>query len=227
MRYAYLITVVCILLIAGFAVLIEFHYRETATAPPQPAPAQNLPAQTAEKTEITTETSERSGETSETETSAPSKEAVVADTVSDSATETTPPEIRLDDRLFHQTPKQDRLHTEHQGLTFTDWNGLSEDKQQSIAHRWLFQKFGDIPQVRQVIAADKRPRGMPVSIETEIADTEATLYLWPHEETAKTLALLKQMRAAGVREVGVPRQFTEGSFQLTADGHLVFVPNGR
>jgi len=105
---------------------------------------------------------------------------------------------RNDDE-FIPTQSRDPWHQEDMSMKFVDFDKLSEKKQLSMAHKSLLREFGDIPQVRVVMAFDNRPKDAPISIDEAIAHSEACLYLWPDEETRQSVVQLKELKASGFR----------------------------
>ncbi len=116
--------------------------------------------------------------------------------------ETPPPPVpdwRNDDEVT-PAPKGDPWHPEEMSLKFKDWDALTHDEQLSIAHKHLLKEFGDIPEVRTIIAFDQKPKHLPTTIDMAIAHTAACLALWPDERTRQCLSDLKELKANGFKE---------------------------
>ena len=101
---------------------------------------------------------------------------------------------------FPHASSEDPWHPEDMSMKFKDWDALSEDEQLSILDKGMLKKFGDIPQVRTMMAFQRRPKHLPTSIDEAVTVAEAMLYLWPDEVTRQSLSQLKQLKADGFKE---------------------------
>ena len=214
MRNLFVLTIAIVVVIIGFAVYTEFNYRQFIEDLPQAPtekstrqqnpPSPKLGSQSTEQTakelkESEIEIPDLQAKTFDTEDNTP-KGSTAASLNQKAASPQEPiPDWRNDDD-FLQPPSRDPWHQEDMSMKFVDWNKLSQDERLSMVHKSLLKEFGDIPQVRTVIAFDNRPTDLPISIDEAITHTEASLYLWPDEETRQCLVQLKQLKASGFKE---------------------------
>lgn len=215
MRKLFVLIIATVVVIIGFAIHTELSTRkfikdlpETPAEPlvrtqqQSPSDFESVPRETKPTAEVLAETLERYEDESSDQQKAPletdSNPAVPLNQNVESS-QTPDPDWKNDD-AFPQAPSRDPWQQEDMSMKFVDWNALTEQEQLSMGHKSLIKEFGDIPQVRAIIAFDNRPRELSTSIDEAIAHTEAVLYLWPDEVTRQSLVQLKQLKADGFKE---------------------------
>ena len=215
MRNLFVLTIVIVVVIIGFAIHTELSTRKfmedlpEAAAKPlartqqqSPPDFGSVPRETKPTAEVLAETLERYENESSDQHKAPLEtdgDPAVALNQNAESSPTPDPDWRNDD-AFPQASSRDAWQQEDMDMKFVNWNALSEQEQLSIAHKTLIKEFGDIPQVRMMIAFDNKPKHLPTPIDEAIAFTEACLYLWPDEVTRQSLVQLKQLKADGFKE---------------------------
>ncbi|MDD9976011.1 MAG: hypothetical protein OXU27_18520 [Candidatus Poribacteria bacterium] len=215
MRNLFVLTIIIVVVIIGFAIHTELSTRkfikdlpETPAEPlvrtqqQSPPDFESASRETKPTAEVLAETLERYEGGSSDQQKAPLEingNPAVSLNQNAEPSQTPDPDWRNGD-AFPQASSRDPWQQEDMSMKFVDWNTLSEQEQLSMAHKSLIKQFGDIPQVRAIIAFDNRPRELPTSIDEAIAHTEAALYLWPDEVTRQSLVQLKQLKADGFKE---------------------------
>ena len=209
MRLFFLITIIFVVAVIGFFVYTEFRNWQFAKDLP-PVPVEQSSRQTNQLSlDFGSEnlTDERRASALEgTEDGVPDfqqktfvPEGSTPDAFHQKAVPPAPVNDWRNDDAFIPPRSRDPWHPEDMSMKFVDFDKLSEKEQLSIAHKSLLGEFGDIPQVRVVMAFDNRPKDAPIPIDEAIAHSEACLYLWPDEGTRQSIVQLKALKASGFR----------------------------
>lgn len=210
MRRFFLFTIVFVVAVIGFCVYTEFRNRQFAKDLP-PVPVEQSSRQTHQPSpDFGSENLADEGRASAlegTEDGVPDLQPMTfvpeGSTPEDFPQKAVSPEAPVydwrNDDEFIPPRSRDPWHQEDMSLKFVDFDKLSEKEQLSMAHKSLLREFGDIPQVRVVMAFDNRAKDAPIPIDEAIAHSEACLYLWPDEETRQSVVQLKALKASGFR----------------------------
>ena len=210
MRILFLFTIAFVVAVMGFAIYTEFSTRQFAKDLPKMSVEKSSRQPNLPSLDLGSENIGSEGPTSglgSAEVEPPDSQRVTfvpqESTAASLNQKAEPPEVPVydwrNDNEFRPTPSRDPWHQGDMSMKFVDFGKLSEEELLSMAHKSLLKKFGDIPQVRNVIAFDNRPKDIPITIDEAITHTESCLYLWPDEGTRQCLVQLKQLKASGFR----------------------------